>query len=181
MEFCEAKTLAQLVGHKTHKRILLNWLEKIKKNENVEQKVCFVTGSTGCGKTSLIRLALQESGFEIKTFDSSNLRVKKYRQGLYNYLQLADMRALVAKKKGLKMDFHRAILIEAIGNMGTAFPEISRQIKKTFTKSHFVPIFFTRTKPYRGKRPLGKKALFLSLHCRSVREMGQILKHCLAQ
>ena len=73
------KTLEDFVGNKVSVDGIKKWAIEVKKDPYHSKRICFITGSIGTGKSVLAKLVLQQEGFTVREFISSNLRIQQER------------------------------------------------------------------------------------------------------
>ena len=93
------KSIDGFVGNNIAVASLRKWAEDVKKNVYHTRRICFLTGSIGTGKSVLAKLILEEQGFVIREFLSSELRIKQNRDVLYQTFCFRDVLAIINKKK----------------------------------------------------------------------------------
>jgi hypothetical protein len=182
-EHCAPQKLSEFVGNKLAVKQLTNWIREIIENPKYPRRVCFLTGATGAGKSTLAKLALKEAKYTVREFLASDMRIKNNREKLYQYMQFLDVLALFARGRTAykKNPFKKAAIVECIENIGLCTQEIYRTIREMIKKKNTlgVPLIFTGTKPFRGKKPMSANAVFIHMRPRSTKDMMIVLQHCL--
>lgn len=172
------ESLSEFVGNLPAVTKFKEWLREVLNDRTYKRRVCFLTGPTGCGKTTLIHLAMKEVGFQIKEFPSSDMRVKQGRQLLLQYLQFFDVVSMIKRKQTGEDHQRKSALVECIENMnGQSSQELYKSIRDMIKeeKTYGVPIVFTGILPFRGKRPLSLHAIFIHMRSRTSKELHTIL------
>lgn len=171
------KTINDFVGNRTAVASLIKWAEDVKKNIYYSRRMCFLTGSIGMGKSVLAKLILEEQGFIVREFLSSNLRIKQKRDLLYQTFCFRDVLAIINRKKV----FRKAIIIDDFENMGLATQEIFHKLKDFIKKkkSIGIPVIFIGQKFFKGKRPLMGASIYVRLFPRTVKDIHKIQKQIL--
>ena len=125
------------------------------------KKVCFLTGNTGIGKTSLVNICCKKNGFSIHEFNSTNLRIKSERRLYYQALLFKDIKSILQKKK----QFRKAIVIDNYESMNIAKQEIFKTTKKMLNdkKTVGIPVIFVGSTFYTKKRPIITNSIYLRL------------------
>ena len=174
------KNLSEFVGNKTVVASLRKWAIDVKNNIRHPRRFCFITGSVGTGKSVLAKLILQEQGFVIREFMSSNLRIKQKRYLLYQTFCFRDVLAIMNKNKnGKNKNFRKAIIIDDFENMCLATQEVFRKLKEFIKKKKSVgiPVIFIGNKYFKGKKPLMGASVYFRLFPRTIKDIHQIQKH----
>ena len=174
------KTLEDFVGNKVSVDGIKKWAIEVKKDPYHSKRICFITGSIGTGKSVLAKLVLQQEGFTVREFISSNLRIKQERDLLYQSLCFRDVLEIL-KKKSYPNGFHKAIIIDDFENMCLATLEVFKKVKEFVknNKSIGIPIIFIGNKYFKGKRPLMGTSVYFRLYPRTIKDMNKILKYIL--
>lgn len=181
-EFSSPTNTGDFVGNAQAVKALQTWIRENIENPNHPKRFCFLTGSTGCGKSILARLILKEAGYTVREFLASDMRIKSGRQRLLQYLSFRDVLAMIEyKNKEQNSSFRKAAIIECIENMGLATQELYRDIRTLFKKkiTKGVPIIFMGTAPFKGKRPLNQHSVFIHMRPKVVKEIGIVLVYIL--
>ena len=171
------KNLDEFIGNEVSVEELKQWASDVKKDIYHPKRICFITGSSGTGKTVLAKLLLENEGFTIRHFISSNLRIKQERDLLYQTLCFKDIIALTKKSS----TFRKAIIIDDFENMCLATLEVFRKVKEYIKqkKSIGIPILFIGNKYLKGKRPLMGTSIYVRLYPRQNKDIHKILLHIL--
>ena len=184
MDVEKIDSLAEFVGNLPALTKFREWLREVLQDRTYKRRVCFLTGPTSCGKSTLIRLAMKEAGFQMKEFMSSDMRVKQGRQLLLQYLRFFDVVSMITRKQtGIKSQ-PKSALVECIENMnGQSSQDLYKSIRDMIRveKTHGVPVVFTGILPFRGKRPLNTHAVFIHMRPRTPKEIYTILQSYLTK
>ena len=174
------KTLDDFVGNKISVEGIKKWAEEVKLDPYHPKRICFITGSSGTGKSVLAKLVLQKEGFTVREFIPSNLRIKQERDLLYQTLCFRDVLAILGKKS-YPNGFRKAIIIDDFENMCLATLEVFRKVKEFVkkNKSIGVPIIFIGNKYFKGKRPLMGTSVYFRLYPRTIKDIQKILQYIL--
>lgn len=163
----EPKCLDDFTGNKKVITQLKNWLN------NLNKRICYLTGSVGTGKSTLAKVLLKEFGYSISYFEGNDLRIKKNREILIQTLKFKNIIAMLEHNK----DFKRAVIIEEFENIGLITQELYRNIREVYKKKYIkVPIIFTGTKYFKGKKPLSGHSVFFRLSQRNQHEIRKIVE-----
>jgi DNA polymerase III delta prime subunit len=163
--------LSQFIGNEHVVEEVKRWLEQVIENPKHPRRICFLTGSVGTGKSTLVKLLLKEYNFTIREFLSSSLRIKQERNILYQTFIFRDVLALVHNKKKRK-----AIIVDDFENMALATQEVFRTLKSYLKKSVGIPVFFIGSKYFKSKKPLMGCSVYFRLKPRSLKDMKNILR-----
>jgi hypothetical protein len=171
------KKIEDFIGNKTVVSSLRRWAEDIKNNIYHPKRICFLTGSISTGKSVLAKLILEEQGFVIREFISTDLRIKQHRELLYQTFCYKDVLAIINKKK----EFRKAIIIDDFENMCLATQEVFRKVNDLIKKkkSIGIPIIFIGCKFFKGKRPLMGTSIYFRLFPRTDKDIYNIQKQIL--
>ena len=174
------KTLDDFVGNKISVEGIKKWAEEVKLDLYHPKRICFITGSSGTGKSVLAKLVLQKEGFTVREFIPSNLRIKQERDLLYQTLCFRDVLAIL-RKKSYPNGFRKAVIIDDFENMCLATLEIFKKVKEFVkkNKSIGVPIIFIGNKYFKGNRPLMGTSVYFRLYPRSIKDIQKILHYIL--
>ena len=165
----------EYIGNVTQVSSFCTWIENIIENPHYKKRICFLTGTISTGKSILVNLLLKKYNYTITSFSSTNLRIQKYRNNLYQAVRFCDVLSMFQKKKS----FRKAIIIDDFENMNIATQEIYKTLKKYIIekKTKGIPIIFIGNTSFTTRRPLGLYSKYIRLKPRNKKETIEIIQH----
>lgn len=141
------KNIDEVIGLKREITFLKNRLELIKKQDkfNPAKNILILVGTSGCGKTMLSELLLNEFGYDTMIFDSNNItNTKIFENNLINVTQFKNIDYFFNnKKKALLIDEMDTLICCDRGINSILYSFFFEKKKKENLDIMNLPIFIT--------------------------------------